>query len=64
MFKNDFQIIFVGKSYLFDDIGKEIVNNIIVMFKKYSGKVVFLEDYDMEIGKMFMCGCDIWFNNL
>ena len=33
------------------------------MSKKYPGKVVFLEDYDMEIGKMLTRGCDIWLNN-
>jgi len=63
MFKNDLQIIFAGKSHPLDDTGKEIVNNIIAMSKKYPGKVVFLEDYDMEIGKMLTRGCDIWLNN-
>ncbi|WP_039763633.1 alpha-glucan family phosphorylase [Caldicellulosiruptor sp. F32] len=63
MFKNDLQIIFAGKSHPLDDTGKEIVNNIIAMSKKYPGKVVFLEDYDMEIGKLLTRGCDIWLNN-
>lgn len=63
MFKNDLQIIFAGKSHPLDDTGKEIVNNIIKMSQKFPGKVVFLEDYDMEIGKMLTRGSDIWLNN-
>jgi len=63
MFENKVQIIFAGKGHPLDDVGKEIVNNIIAMTKKYPGKVVFLEDYDMEIGKMLTRGSDIWLNN-
>ncbi|MEZ0536727.1 alpha-glucan family phosphorylase [Caldicellulosiruptoraceae bacterium PP1] len=63
MFENKIQIIFAGKGHPLDDVGKQIVNNIIEMTKKYPGKVIFLEDYDMEIGKMLTRGSDIWLNN-
>lgn len=63
MFKNDIQMIFAGKSHPLDDNGKEIIKNILEMERRYKGKVVFLEDYDMEIGKYLTRGCDIWLNN-
>lgn len=33
------------------------------MTKKYPESVVFLEDYDMTIGKMLTRGTDVWLNN-
>ena len=29
---------------------------------EFRGKVVFLEDYDMEVGRMLVQGCDVWLN--
>jgi starch phosphorylase len=57
------QIIFSGKAHPLDDTGKAIVANLVNMSKKYPGAVVFLENYDMTIGKMLTRGSDIWLNN-
>lgn len=57
------QIVFAGKGHPLDDNGKEIVKSILDMTKKYPESVVFLENYDMEIGKMLTRGSDIWLNN-
>ncbi|RKD31291.1 alpha-glucan phosphorylase [Thermohalobacter berrensis] len=57
------QIIFSGKAHPLDDVGKTIVQNIVKMSKKYPKSVVFLENYDMNIGKMLTRGCDVWLNN-
>jgi starch phosphorylase len=57
------QIVFSGKSHPLDDNGKVIVEDIIAMTRKYPGKVVFLENYDMEIGAMLTRGSDVWLNN-
>ncbi len=57
------QIIFSGKAHPLDDLGKSIVSNIVKMTRKYPEAVVFLEDYDMEIGAMLTRGSDIWLNN-
>ncbi|MFW5986101.1 MAG: alpha-glucan family phosphorylase [Halanaerobiales bacterium] len=59
----DIQIIFAGKAHPLDDTGKEIVATLIEMMKKYPESVVFLENYDMEIGRMLTRGSDIWLNN-
>lgn len=57
------QIIFSGKSHPNDLIGKKIVSNIYKMSELYPESVVFLQDYDMKIGKLLTRGCDIWLNN-
>ncbi len=57
------QIVFSGKAHPLDDTGKEIVAKLVRMMKKYPTSVVFLENYDMNIGKMLTRGSDIWLNN-
>ncbi|NLK21846.1 MAG: alpha-glucan family phosphorylase [Epulopiscium sp.] len=57
------QIVFSGKAHPLDDTGKEIVENIVRMSKKYPNAVVFLENYDMTIGAMLTRGSDVWLNN-
>lgn len=57
------QIVFSGKAHPLDDQGKKIVQNIVDISKKYPNSVVFLENYDMTIGRMLTRGCDIWLNN-
>lgn len=57
------QIIFAGKAHPNDYTGKGIISDIVKMAKKYPNSVVFLENYDMEIGAMLTRGCDIWLNN-
>ncbi|MGI6084238.1 MAG: alpha-glucan family phosphorylase [Acetivibrionales bacterium] len=57
------QIVFAGKAHPLDDRGKKIIADIIEMTRLYPDSVVFLEDYDMEIGRMLTRGSDIWLNN-
>lgn len=57
------QMVFSGKGHPLDDVGKKIVTKLIEMTKKYPESVVFLEDYDMTIGKMLTRGADVWLNN-
>jgi len=57
------QIVFSGKAHPLDDEGKKIVSDIIIITKKYPNSVVFLQNYDMTIGKMLTRGADIWLNN-
>ncbi|HOQ75226.1 MAG TPA: alpha-glucan family phosphorylase [Thermoclostridium sp.] len=57
------QIVFSGKSHPLDDTGKGIVAEIVSMTRKYPDSIVFLENYDMEIGRMMTRGADVWLNN-
>ncbi|MBC2579616.1 alpha-glucan family phosphorylase [Clostridium sp. DJ247] len=57
------QIVFSGKAHPLDDTGKAIVANLVSMMKKYPNSVVFLENYDMNIGRILTRGSDVWLNN-
>lgn len=57
------QIVFSGKAHPNDITGKNIISNLYNMSKLYTDRVVFLQDYDMETGKVLTRGCDIWLNN-
>ena len=57
------QIVFSGKAHPSDGSGKAIISNIVAMMKAYPNAVVFLENYDMTIGKMLTRGSDVWLNN-
>ncbi len=60
---NKLQLIFSGKAHPNDGPGKQIVQKLVQMSVKYPNNVVFLENYDMIIGKLLVSGCDIWLNN-
>lgn len=57
------QIIFSGRAHPLDDTGKAIAANLVDMSKKYPNAVVFLENYDMNIGAALTRGSDVWLNN-
>ncbi|SHI47910.1 starch phosphorylase [Clostridium cavendishii DSM 21758] len=57
------QIVFSGKAHPLDDTGKEIVQTIVRFSKEYPNSVVFLQNYDMAIGRMLTNGSDVWLNN-
>ncbi len=57
------QIVFSGKAHPLDSEGKAIVARLVKMQEKYPQSVVFLENYDMTIGRMLTRGADVWLNN-
>jgi starch phosphorylase len=59
------QIIIAGKAHPKDDEGKKFIQEIVAMAKELElrKKVVFLENYDMNIARYMVEGCDIWLNN-
>lgn len=57
------QIVFSGKAHPNDMTGKKIITNLVAISKEYPDSVVFIEDYDIKVGKMLTRGCDIWLNN-
>ena len=61
--KNKIQLVFSGKAHPEDHSGKEMVSHLIHMSRKYPESVVFIEDYDIEVGKLLTKGVDIWLNN-
>jgi len=63
--KNPVQIIFAGKAHPQDTAGKELIKNIHRARAALAPQVqiVYLEDYDMNIGQLMTSGVDIWLNN-
>jgi starch phosphorylase/maltose phosphorylase len=59
------QLIYAGKAHPADKHGKRFIQQIyeISQMDGFEGKVIFLENYDMEIGRMLTSGCDVWLNN-
>ena len=59
------QIIFAGKSHPADEPGKALIQEIYTKSRQpgLSGKVIFLEDYDMGMARQLVSGCDLWLNN-
>jgi starch phosphorylase len=57
------QLIFSGKTHPNDLTGKKIVGRLYKMAEQYPESVVFLQNYDMKIGKLLTRGCDVWLNN-
>jgi len=57
------QIVFSGRAHPLDDNGKAIAARLVEMSEKYPKAVVFLENYDMEIGAALTRGSDVWLNN-
>ncbi len=59
------QIIFAGKAHPADDPGKQIIQEVYRVVKKAEngGRLVFLEDYDMNLARYLVQGVDVWMNN-
>ncbi len=59
-----FQIVFAGKAHPNDGGGKEIIRQIFRARKalRKSVTVVFLDNYDMEVGARITSGVDLWLN--
>ncbi len=58
------QIIFAGKSHPDHEQGKRLIQEVYHAVKKAEngGRLVFLEDYDMHLGRMLTQGVDVWLN--
>ncbi len=58
------QIIFAGKAHPADDPGKRLIQDIYRTVKKAEngGRLVFLEDYDMNVARYLVQGVDVWLN--
>jgi len=59
------QFIFAGKSHPHDRPGKEVLQQIAQLIRdpRFVGKVLFIEDYDISLGRQLVHGVDIWMNN-
>lgn len=58
------QIIFAGKAHPADEPGKQLIQKVYCTVKKAEtgGRLVFLEDYDMNLARYLVQGVDVWMN--
>ncbi len=58
------QIIYAGKAHPRDGEGKDIIKRIFAKSKELKGKIkiVYLEDYNIEVAKILVAGVDVWLN--
>ncbi|MCL4527892.1 MAG: alpha-glucan family phosphorylase [Chloroflexi bacterium] len=58
------QIIFAGKAHPADEAGKQLIQQVYRQVKRAetSGRLVFLEDYDMNLARYLVQGVDVWMN--
>ena len=62
--KGKVQIIFSGKAHPKDDGGKKLIKEIVTSSKFFTGniKIIYLENYNMWLGRMITSGVDVWLN--
>jgi glycogen phosphorylase len=63
--KHPVQFIFAGKAHPRDEPGKRMLQQIAELMRNrvFADKFVFVEDYDINVGRHFVQGVDVWLNN-
>ncbi|HTI14232.1 MAG TPA: alpha-glucan family phosphorylase [Dictyobacter sp.] len=59
------QIIFAGKAHPADEPGKALIEQIYRLSRsdEFRGKIIFLENYDIDMARYLVAGTDLWLNN-
>ena len=63
--KRPVQFVFAGKAHPHDVPGKELIRRISELTRdpQFAGKVIFIEDYDINTCRHFVQGVDVWLNH-
>ncbi|MGM0595847.1 MAG: alpha-glucan family phosphorylase [Myxococcota bacterium] len=63
--KRPFQLIFAGKAHPQDNQGKGLIREIVHHIKNenFLRRVVFIENYDLNVARYMLQGVDVWLNN-
>ncbi|MDF1522756.1 MAG: alpha-glucan family phosphorylase [Trueperaceae bacterium] len=59
------QLVFAGKAHPADQEGQQLIQTIqrLSADPRFRGRVLFVEDYDMAVGRALTRGADVWLNN-
>jgi len=59
------QLVFAGKAHPRDEEGKRFIQQVVEFARQpaFAKHLVFLEDYDMAVGRALVQGADVWLNN-
>ena len=62
--KHPVQFIFAGKAHPNDKPGQDLIKQIVEISKRpeFIGKIIFIENYDIQLAKRLVKGVDIWLN--
>ncbi|MEI9812198.1 MAG: alpha-glucan family phosphorylase [Acidobacteriota bacterium] len=63
--KRPVQFVFAGKAHPHDEPGKRVLQEIAQLMRdpSFADKLVFVEDYDINVGRHLVQGVDVWLNN-
>jgi len=63
--KRPVQFLFAGKAHPHDEPGKRVLQEIAEMMRNpdFADKFLFIEDYDINVGRHLVQGVDVWLNN-
>jgi glycogen phosphorylase len=63
--KRPLQFLFAGKAHPHDEPGKRVLQQIAELMRDadFADKFVFIEDYDINVGRHLVQGVDVWLNN-
>jgi glycogen phosphorylase len=58
-------LLFAGKAHPADEPGKYVLREIrqLMMSEEFAGRIIFLEDYDLQLARSLVSGVDVWLNN-
>jgi len=58
------QFVFAGKAHPHDEPGKALLQQIAQLMRdpRFAGKLLFVEDYDINVGRHLVQGVDVWLN--
>ncbi len=56
------QLVFSGKAHPADHAGKAVIALLIETIRQWPDNIVYLENYDMGLGRLLTRGCDVWLN--
>lgn len=58
------QLLFAGKAHPADGMGKDMIRRVIEFARKHDleDRVIFLEDYDIDVARHLAWGADVWLN--
>ncbi|MEN8116949.1 MAG: alpha-glucan family phosphorylase [Bacteroidota bacterium] len=62
--KRPVQFIFAGKAHPADKAGQDLIKYIVEVSKRpeFRGKILFVQNYDINLAKMLLQGVDVWMN--
>jgi len=58
------RFVYAGKAHPADKAGQDYIKYIIEISRmpEFAGKIIFVENYDMEVARMLVAGVDVWLN--